>query len=134
MRTAEVFDHCLVGDGCWEWQRARMPRGYGKGKFDGRYRYAHQVAWEVWNEQSVPDGLGVRHTCDNPPCIRPDHLLIGTQQDNMDDYMERGRPTHCPAGHEYVEGNIYWEGKYRRCLTCISARKHRQYLRRKAQA
>lgn len=53
--------------------------------------YAHRVAWEVANGSAVPPGLFVLHSCDNAPCIRPDHLRLGTPQENMDDKMRRGR-------------------------------------------
>jgi hypothetical protein len=54
-------------------------------------RPAHVVAWEQANGRSVPDGLVVRHRCDNPPCIEPEHLILGTQRQNVADMFKRGR-------------------------------------------
>ncbi|MFB9187253.1 HNH endonuclease signature motif containing protein [Dactylosporangium sucinum] len=52
---------------------------------------AHRVAWEVANGQPIPDGLQVLHSCDNPPCCNPAHLSIGTQAENMQQMVARGR-------------------------------------------
>lgn len=88
--VAERFWKRVVkGDGCWLWIGARTPSGYGQ--IDKRG--AHRVSWELHNGP-IPEGLVVRHQCDVPPCVRPDHLLIGTQKDNMADKVARGRHTH----------------------------------------
>lgn len=54
-------------------------------------KYAHVIAWEIANGRTVPDGLVVRHTCDNPPCIEPRHLILGTQAENVADMFARNR-------------------------------------------
>lgn len=77
--------------GCWEWQGYRMPFGYGQiGIEDHKVTTCHRVAWELTNGP-IPDGLLVRHKCDNPPCCNPDHLELGDDFDNMRDAVERGR-------------------------------------------
>lgn len=81
-------------DECWEWQAGKHSYGYGKFWVDGKTRGAHQVAWEWANHQEVPRGMVVRHTCDNPACVNPAHLLLGQQTDNVRDRDERGR-TAC---------------------------------------
>lgn len=79
-------------DECWEWTRGKGRGGYGSMNIgNGRIRPAHIVAWELANGRKVPKGLVVRHTCDNPPCTNPAHLLIGTHADNCADKMERNR-------------------------------------------
>jgi hypothetical protein len=78
------------GDGCWEWQGARDERGYGIFTIDGKNRRAHRVAYRL-THGSLADDLVVRHTCDNPPCVNPEHLIGGTQLDNITDRNERGR-------------------------------------------
>lgn len=78
--------------GCWEWQGYRMPSGHGQIGIPGRrVTTTHRVAWEIANGRAIPQGLMVRHRCDNPPCINPKHLEIGTAADNSRDAVERGR-------------------------------------------
>ena len=74
------------GDGCWEWQGTRFPEGYGVFSRMG----AHRIAWILTNG-AIRDGLCVLHRCDNPPCVNPAHLFLGTKQDNKRDCMEKGR-------------------------------------------
>lgn len=75
---------------CWEWKAGTTAAGYGEFMFRGKMLYAHRVAYEL-HFGPIPAGKKVRHKCDNPPCCRPDHLLIGTQADNVRDMIERGR-------------------------------------------
>ena len=51
----------------------------------------HRAVWEIHNAEPIPEGLIVRHTCDNPPCCNPEHLILGTHQDNTDDMYQRNR-------------------------------------------
>lgn len=74
---------------CWEW-RAHARKGYGSIKVNGKAMYAHRLSWEMQNG-SIPDGLKVLHRCDNPLCVNPAHLFIGTQKDNMEDRESKGR-------------------------------------------
>lgn len=84
-------------DGCWEWQGWRNRNGYGvmaTGPKGGqRKELAHRISWRV-NVGPIPDGLRVLHRCDNPPCVRPSHLFLGTQLDNMRDASAKGRVRH----------------------------------------
>lgn len=83
--------------GCWEWQLSRFPAGYGRISI-GRQKqdYAHRVSYREY-KGPIPDGLVVRHKCDNPCCCNPEHLELGTQKDNMRDCMERGRKSNPPV-------------------------------------
>lgn len=88
------------GDGCWEWQASKFHHGYGcfgVRNEDGTYRtsYAHRVSWEMANGP-IPDGMFVLHKCDNRACVRPDHLWLGTQTDNMRDCSDKGRKPGIP--------------------------------------
>lgn len=75
---------------CWEWQAARHTFGYGK-YWDGeRVLDAHRVSYAFHNGP-IPSGMVVRHKCDNPPCVNPDHLELGTQAQNIADAVARGR-------------------------------------------
>lgn len=75
---------------CWEWGGYVMPQGYGLLYVGGRTRRVHRVAFEEW-VGPIPDGMIVRHKCDNPPCINPDHLELGTHADNARDRTQRDR-------------------------------------------
>ena len=81
-------------DGCWEWLGGTDRRGYGRFYINrngvGRTDGAHRVSWEFANGK-IPDGLFVCHRCDNPSCVRPDHLFLGTYQDNITDMVKKGR-------------------------------------------
>jgi len=76
--------------GCWNWKFYRLKSGYGRKEHCGKKVYTHRLAYTLANGP-IPDGLEVRHSCDNPPCINPDHLSIGTRQQNVDDMVSRGR-------------------------------------------
>ncbi len=79
--------------GCLEWQGHRMPFGYGQIMLDdGTHRVTttHRAAWML-EHGPIPEGLVVRHKCDNPPCVNVAHLELGTHQDNAQDAVDRGR-------------------------------------------
>lgn len=76
-------------DGCWIWGALRL-NGYGCLRFNGKRTLAHRVSWEIHNGP-IPEGLFVLHRCDNPACVRPDHLFLGTRKDNMQDMIKKGR-------------------------------------------
>jgi hypothetical protein len=80
---------------CWLWTGAKDKNGYGvivtyKHSRPARYYKAHRLAWELANGP-IPDGLWVLHHCDNPPCVRVEHLYLGTGMDNSRDTIQRGR-------------------------------------------
>src|SRR5258708_1136501 len=77
-------------DACWLWRGARTKADYGQIKINGKVFYAHRVSWFI-HFGNIPDTLSVCHRCDNPPCIRPDHLFTGTARDNARDMIMKGR-------------------------------------------
>lgn len=77
-------------DECWEWQASKNQHGYGKFKESGSVRNASRIAWEIANGTRLGD-LVARHTCDNPGCCNPNHLVPGTPGDNVSDAVKRGR-------------------------------------------
>lgn len=89
---------------CVEYTGYRTEHGYGRTNHKGRSVGAHRVAYcnHAGIELSSIRGKVVRHTCDNPPCINPAHLVLGTQADNVRDMVERGR---CNNGVMYGEDN-----------------------------
>jgi len=80
------------GDGCWLWTASRTSTGYGQineGGFAGHPLKAHRVAYELTNGP-IPANMDIRHRCNTPLCVRPDHLDIGTHAENMADVARGG--------------------------------------------
>jgi len=81
-------------DECWEWQGQRLSNVYGRISLGAKSLGsdgAHRVSWKIANRQEIPDGMFVMHKCDNPCCVNPNHLTIGTPKDNSDDMIRKGR-------------------------------------------
>ena len=84
------FTDKSTGDGCWLWQGSTDTDGYGRIAYKGKTHKAHRLSWQIHKGQ-IPDGMDVCHTCDNPPCVNPDHLWLGTDADNMRDRDQKKR-------------------------------------------
>lgn len=125
---------------CWEWRGCRNKQGYGKfAAVRQRPSLAHRFSYEAYKGK-IEDGKIVRHTCDNPSCVNPAHLIIGTHKDNSRDMVERQRDlaaieirrektkafwakvTHCQRGHPFDERNTFIrKGGQRTCRACRNA-------------
>jgi len=77
-------------DSCWPWLGARTSAGYGHFYVGGAHYYAHRFSYEI-HVGPISDDLYVCHHCDNPPCVNPAHLFLGTHVDNMHDMNRKGR-------------------------------------------
>lgn len=82
--------HVNKTDTCWLWTGSIDVSGYGDCWFRGKTDGAHRVAWLIFNGE-ITDGLFVLHRCDNPKCVNPEHLFLGTHSDNMRDASSKGR-------------------------------------------
>lgn len=108
---------------CWEWTASTDTDGYGHIGADGKLYKANRLSF-YWANGFWPKIC--RHTCDNPPCVNPAHLIDGTHKDNNQDFRDRGgvfvgqkNKTHCPAGHPYSGDNLYVRPNgHRACRRC----------------
>jgi hypothetical protein len=121
-------------NGCWEFSGNRHVQGYGVIRHEGRSRRAHRVAYELAHGP-IPERMVVMHSCDNPPCINPEHLSVGTVAENNRDRQNKGRSappvnwagwqrrlTQCKYGHPFTPENTYIKPEsshgVRVCRTC----------------
>lgn len=94
-REVRFWPKVRKGPKCWEWTASKNPRGYGRFRMRPLKRgwmveYAHRLSW-ILAFGPIPEGMQVLHECDNPPCVRPAHLFLGTISDNMADKVAKGR-------------------------------------------
>lgn len=94
---------------CWLWKSQRNRQGYGQYTLNYKTLLAHRYHWEVVNGP-IPDGLFVLHRCNNPSCVRPEHLYLGTHQDNMKDRELAG-----------TVSRVYGEKNHQAILTQVQA-------------
>ena len=113
-------------DECWLWLGPTL-QGYGMLGSQYPERRAHRYVWHLTRGR-IPAGMVVMHKCDNPQCVRPDHLALGTQYDNILDCIRKGRKfrglltQYCPRGHKKAQR----PGKTRgQCLVCHAERMRR---------
>lgn len=133
-------------DGCWEWQGNRSIDGYGivSNHVYGITREgAHRVMYKL-HKGPIPEGLVIRHKCDNPPCVNPEHLEVGTALDNINDMLDRGRGpawtvrTECRNGHDLIDpandGLRKANGKIRHyCKKCEAENRARGNAKKRAE-
>jgi len=111
MTLADKLSNMLVEieTGCWEFTGGRTGSGYGAIYVgNGKCRSAHVVSYEI-TKGNIPKGMIVCHTCDNKICCNPDHLFLGTHQDNKDDEIAKGRHIRGErqGNHKLTESNVH---------------------------
>lgn len=98
---------------CWLWTASRNRGGYGQfgdeTGLPGHMDRAHRMSWKL-TRGPIPDGLLVLHKCDNPACVNPEHLYLGTKRDNARDALERGQMSTGPS-HPVPRGTDHWNAK-----------------------
>lgn len=125
------------GSGCWEWQ-ATPSQAYGLFRHKGKMRKAHRMAYEL-THGPLEEGAILLHRCDNPRCVRPNHLQPGTYRDNLMDAIEKGRWTNgnskkgvCKRRHTpnwYIDRN-----GNRHCRPCAALYQRKRKARRRAES
>lgn len=89
-------------DDCYIWTASRNKKGYGTIGIGGKTCLSHRVAW-VFKHGSIPDGMLICHRCDEPACVNWRHLWIGTNRDNLDDMLKKGRSRH---GENHIDAKL----------------------------
>lgn len=123
--TLDRFESNFIPEpmsGCWLWLNHTNETGHGSFRMDGKRPSAHRASYEL-NVGPVPDGLCVRHRCDTPSCVNPDHLELGTWADNNADRSRRGRhvdhwESTCKRGHDLDVHGYHRANGTRYCATC----------------
>lgn len=124
----------LKTHGCWLWTGRQDRSGYGVVQLhrDGKRLTASRASWIIHKGNLISSKDQICHHCDNPPCVNPDHLFLGTAKDNLQDasrkrrLSQRGKgwnryKVYCKHGHEFNEKNTYlWKNK-RLCRICRAA-------------
>lgn len=112
--------------GCWLWTGADNDTGYCQVWYNGKRRYVHRIAWEVWRG-AIPDRMSIDHLCNTPRCINPDHLSVATQRENVLRSTTgvsaiNARKKTCKRSHALSGDNLLIVNGTRQCRRCRNLR------------
>ncbi len=115
-KLMEEKDYNIIKENnCWEWKKTKLKNGYGVYCFHGERIYAHRKSYEFHNNVKLNREEMICHKCDNPLCINPDHLFLGSQFDNIKDGIDKGRIKGKSHSKEIVLKirKLYNSGEYK---------------------
>jgi len=131
-----------TGNKCWEWDAGKTGWGYGSFRYRGKIFPSHRISWSLYFEEDIPCEKIILHTCDNPGCVNPNHLRVGTHKDNVKDRVAKGRSavgerngrSKCTESDIVLIREMYESGEYNKSqisrLFSIDDRTTRKILNR----
>ena len=112
-REIERFwDKVSKSEGCWNWIASKYPCGYGAINIRRKCFGAHRMSWLI-HHGDIPDDCEVCHYCDDPSCVRPDHLYVATHAQNIKDMHSKGRGVYSPNFPPPPKGELNWKSRFK---------------------
>jgi hypothetical protein len=96
----------LKSDGCWEWSAGKFKAGYGAFSYNQKPITAHSFSWFLKTGDFAPKGKEIMHICDNRGCVKPEHLRLGSHQENMEDCKNKLRHNYCDKNSKLSKEDV----------------------------